>query len=39
MEEEEEDAENPRLKEREKLDTILGPLGLSIKDIQPDGNW
>ena len=30
---------NPRLAERKKLSAILEPLGLTIKDILPDGHW
>ncbi len=30
---------NPRLSEREKLTSILQPLGLAVKDIPPDGHW
>lgn len=30
---------NPRLKEREKLESLLEPLHLTVIDIQPDGNW
>ena len=30
--------DNPRLKEREKLMSLLSPLGLVIRDITPDGH-
>ena len=30
--------DNPRLKEREKLTSLLSPLGLAVKDITPDGH-
>ena len=30
--------DNPRLKEREKLTSLLTPLGLAIRDITPDGH-
>ena len=41
---EEEEAEsaassNPRLEEREKLVSVLQPLGLAIRDIEPNGHW
>ena len=31
--------DNPRLKEKEKLEVLLEPLNLTVQDIQPDGNW
>ena len=31
--------DNPRLREREKLEALLEPLSLAVQDIQPDGNW
>lgn len=30
--------DNPRLREREKLTSLLSPLGLAIRDITPDGH-
>ena len=41
-EEEEKEMElvdNPRVKERESLESQLNPLQLTVVDIQPDGNW
>ena len=34
-----EETDTSRYQERQKLISLLGPLGLTIKDIQPDGNW
>ena len=31
--------DNPRLRERGNLESLLGRLQLSIIDIPPDGNW
>ena len=31
--------DNPRLRERDSLESLLERLQLSIIDIQPDGNW
>ena len=31
--------DNPRLRERGSLESLLGRLHLSIIDIPPDGNW
>ena len=31
--------DTPRLREREKLESLLESLQLVVIDIQPDGNW